>query len=103
VVACGLMLVSLLLHSCASGDGQTKDQDAGLDSGWGYGGSGWGSGDVNCGNGFIEGSEQCDNLNLGGETCASLGHGSGTLSCDSFCQFDVNMCTNQPGTGGYGG
>jgi len=102
-IACGLVLVSLLLQSCASGEGTPGDQDAGLDSGWGYGGSGWGSGGGNCGNGFIEPPEECDGVNLLGESCTSLGHGSGTLSCDAFCRFDVTMCTNEPGTGGYGG
>ncbi len=49
--------------------------------------------DATCGNGIIEAGEQCDGANLGGETCATLGEGEGTLACDSvMCEFDVSMC-----------
>ncbi len=46
-----------------------------------------------CGNGIIEGTEQCDGANLNGQTCASrLGAGyTGTLSC-SNCTFNTAAC-----------
>ncbi len=105
VTACAVVFVSLLLHSCASGDGQSDDLDGGIDSPWSYSGGGMGGGGAACGNGIIDVGEQCDGANVGSETCASLGHGGGSLTCDPvLCTFDVTMCTNeQGGNGGYGG
>src|SRR5262245_40512618 len=34
-----------------------------------------------CGNGIVEASEECDGTDFAGETCASLGLGSGMLMC----------------------
>ncbi|MFH2005476.1 MAG: hypothetical protein ABI333_02705 [bacterium] len=45
-----------------------------------------------CGNGAREYGEQCDGANLGGQSCVSLGLASGTLSCDSSCEFDTTGC-----------
>jgi hypothetical protein len=36
--------------------------------------------------------EQCDGINLGGATCASLGFPGGALACDSACFFATNQC-----------
>ncbi len=55
-----------------------------------------------CENGQIDIGEDCDkgaadegtSPNLGGQTCESLGHGTGTLACDGFCQWDVSGCSN---------
>ncbi|MEK6835374.1 MAG: hypothetical protein AABX61_03870, partial [Nanoarchaeota archaeon] len=50
-----------------------------------------------CGNGIIEGTEQCDTLNLNGQICPSMGFsGGGTLSCDSDCTFNTNQCIVLP-------
>jgi hypothetical protein len=39
----------------------------------------------------------CDPTNLGGETCESLGAGSGKLLCDpTSCTFEVGLCTGLP-------
>ena len=54
--------------------------------------------DIPCGNGEIEGPEDCDGFNLNGETCQSLGEPSGTLTCDSSCTFDTSGCTGGGGT-----
>lgn len=53
--------------------------------------------DGKCGNGTREGAEVCDGADLGGATCASQGQGTGTLACNSSCQFDYSGCvsTNQ--------
>jgi len=52
-------------------------------------------GDVECGNGYVEGSEVCDGTSLGGQSCQSLGLGGGTLSCKPDCTgFDTAGCGN---------
>ena len=45
-----------------------------------------------CGDGAIDKAEQCDQNNLNGETCASLGNDGGTLSCGPNCRFDTSQC-----------
>jgi hypothetical protein len=46
-----------------------------------------------CGNGVIDSGETCDGSDLGGESCESLGFGSGTLLCRSSCGgFDTSQC-----------
>jgi len=56
-----------------------------------------------CGNGSIEGNEQCDGANLNGFTCEALGNAGGTLQCDPVtCTFDTQMC-DVGGTGGTSG
>jgi hypothetical protein len=57
--------------------------------------NGNGIGDVcetGCGNGFIDGTEQCDGSDLGGATCSGQGFDGGTLSCTSSCTFDTSDC-----------
>lgn len=36
--------------------------------------------------------EACEGDDLDGQSCASLGAGSGTLSCSSTCNFDTSAC-----------
>lgn len=45
-----------------------------------------------CGNYVIEGGEDCEGLDLGGQNCYSLGFGGGQLSCDIACSFDTYEC-----------
>jgi len=45
-----------------------------------------------CGDGVIEGFEDCEGTDLNDETCFSLGYVSGTLSCDASCEFDETEC-----------
>ena len=47
-----------------------------------------------CGNGIIEGTEQCDASNLNSQTCVSKGFASGTLKCNSACAFDTSSCVS---------
>jgi len=47
-----------------------------------------------CGDGVISSEEECDNTNLDGETCGSLGYDSGTLACTDTCTFDVLGCSS---------
>jgi hypothetical protein len=53
-----------------------------------------------CGNGIIEGSEQCDGNNLNGNTCSTYGFLSGTLTCNSDCTINNSGCSNSC-TGNY--
>ena len=50
-------------------------------------------GQVDCGNGEIDGDEECDGANLNGHTCADLGFDGGDLSCTAACQFDTRGCS----------
>lgn len=46
-----------------------------------------------CGNEIIESpAEDCEGLNLNGQTCSSLGYTSGTLTCDIACSFITSAC-----------
>ena len=45
-----------------------------------------------CGNNVLETGEECDELQLAGQTCASKGFESGTLKCTA-CRFDTSGCT----------
>jgi len=46
-----------------------------------------------CGNGVIDGNEECDGGNLNGKTCQSLGFNGGSLACTQGCKLDTNGCT----------
>jgi len=45
-----------------------------------------------CGDGVVDDGEECDGADLDGETCESLGAGTGTLSCSEHCTFDDVAC-----------
>lgn len=45
-----------------------------------------------CGNGKIDPNELCDDQDLGGETCETLGQGGGDLACHGDCTFDTSDC-----------
>lgn len=46
-----------------------------------------------CGDGSVNTpDEQCDGGDLGGTTCASLGHAGGSLGCSPACRFDTSAC-----------
>jgi hypothetical protein len=47
---------------------------------------------VTCGDGVVEGTEQCDGTNLSSKTCATQGFNGGTLKCNATCQFDTSEC-----------
>ena len=40
--------------------------------------------------------EDCDGADLDGKTCEALGYDSGTLTCQTNCDFDVSACEGQP-------
>jgi len=47
-----------------------------------------------CGDGVRQNNEQCDGSQLNGATCASLGQGTGNLSCSSTCMFNTSGCAS---------
>ena len=59
-------------------------------------GAGCGDSVSNCGNGLIEGTEECDGSNLGEETCVTQGSVGGSLGCQADCTFDTSLCTGGP-------
>ena len=48
-----------------------------------------------CGNGIVEGAEECDGDDLNGHDCTTLGQGftGGELACHDYCLFDTSGCT----------
>ena len=47
---------------------------------------------LHCGNGVMEGQEDCDGQDLGGRTCEDLDFTAGTLGCAADCTFDTDGC-----------
>lgn len=54
-----------------------------------------------CGDGTLDAGEDCDGSSLGGNSCTTVGFGSGTLACGPGCRFDTSACvpTAFPATG----
>lgn len=46
-----------------------------------------------CGDDFKEGWEECDNSDLSGQSCVTLGFGGGTLTCTPACELNTSACT----------
>lgn len=55
-----------------------------------------------CGDEIVTPPEQCDGLNLEGNTCQSLGFFGGFLSCNNDCTFNTSQCFTDPGTTSQG-
>ncbi len=47
---------------------------------------------ADCGNKTIDTGEECDSDNLNEKTCSSFNYKSGTLLCNSACEFDTSQC-----------
>lgn len=49
-----------------------------------------------CGNGVMEGSEECDGDDLGTQTCTNIpgNFTGGTLGCSDYCMLDTSQCTS---------
>lgn len=45
-----------------------------------------------CGDGEVNGDEDCDNLDLGDMTCIDLGYLGGELACTEGCTYDLTLC-----------
>ena len=51
-----------------------------------------------CGDGQVDGFEECDGTNFNGDTCANHESVAGTLSCTDDCKVDASACV-APGCG----
>lgn len=51
---------------------------------------------VVCGDGIADEGEVCDDTDLGGRTCVSLGYAGGTLACTASCLLSTAGCTGVP-------
>lgn len=49
-----------------------------------------------CGDGIINGAEECDGADLGGATCEAQGFDGGSMACDANCILDSSGCTTNP-------
>jgi len=47
-----------------------------------------------CGNGRIDGAEQCDGAELSAPDCSFIGLGFGPLKCNVDCTFNISACSN---------
>lgn len=45
-----------------------------------------------CGDNQVNGPEDCDGANLGGQTCQSIGFDAGTLACNTGCTYNTGNC-----------
>lgn len=45
-----------------------------------------------CGDGNVDGAEECDGSGLNGYSCSALGFSGGNLNCSSSCDFDTSSC-----------
>lgn len=54
-----------------------------------------------CGDGTVEGSEQCEAGVPLADTCQTLGFDSGTLACGGDCQYDTSNCSGGGTCGGH--
>lgn len=48
-----------------------------------------------CGDGMIEGAEECEGTDLNGKSCQQLGFTGGALTCAANCTFDKTQCTSE--------
>jgi len=55
-------------------------------------GGGWEPPSEYCGNGIVEGEEECDTFNTNYTYCQDLGFEYGDLFCDMECHFDTSDC-----------
>lgn len=54
---------------------------------------------LTCGDAVVDAYEQCDGPALAGQSCATLGLGTGSLACTDACSFDVAGCSIPPRCG----
>jgi hypothetical protein len=89
----GILSVAMAIAACSS-DKSNPAADGGTDAG------------AKCGNGKIEGTEQCDTKDFGSATCSSATSAkspTGSLACSATCQLVTTGCTSAVGTGGITG
>lgn len=103
LVACGGDVVAMPMEGSSSSEaGDATAESTGEDP---YGESGSTTVDEPlpvCGDGLVQGTEECDGNDLAGQSCDAMG-ATGTLRCTAACTFDTCDCTwedfEQPGCG----
>ncbi len=81
----------------ACGDGVDNDGDGSVDQADANCSAFGDDSEHHCGDGVREPTfEACDGSDLGGASCVSRGHASGTLACTSTCSFDESGCKDPP-------
>jgi hypothetical protein len=95
-----LVCLALAWLGCANGvdgppDGAATGASGGSAGGGGSedGGGGAGGAGFTCGNGVIDGDEECDGTDLGDASCASYGFPAGMLVCTPACEILSDGCT----------
>ncbi|MDC0670685.1 hypothetical protein [Nannocystis radixulma] len=48
-----------------------------------------------CGDGLVEAPEECEAVDLKGQSCMTLGFTGGTLKCAANCVFDKSQCVSE--------
>lgn len=98
ILACVVALAAAVTPACLL-DGGPLDGVAGTDAIGAAGGGGAGGAPqggarpaTECGNGVVEPGEECEGTDLGGRTCAGLGHPPGELACTAACALDASGC-----------
>ncbi|NUQ78727.1 MAG: DUF4215 domain-containing protein, partial [Polyangiaceae bacterium] len=86
----------ILLGGEACDDGDTAGLDGCgptciVEAGWQCSGSPSACSAI-CGDEIVVGSEVCDGMNLGGQTCLTVGFDAGPLACKADCTFDTSNC-----------
>jgi hypothetical protein len=76
----------------AGGAGGSATGGIAGDAPLGDAGAGGSEGVIECGDGVVGPDEDCDGLDIVGQTCEGLGFGTGPLACGSDCKFAVTAC-----------
>jgi hypothetical protein len=76
------------------GDGGSSDDGEG-DGGSGDDGEGDGATPSDCGNGILEGTEECDQNDFGFRDCLTYGFMAGTLVCNADCTVNTDNCLSE--------
>ncbi len=95
------LLLAFAISACSDTDTMESDDAGDSDAATSdAGNNGQSESDANnqpdlCGNGTVDPGELCEPFMLEGETCATLGFSSGTLSCNSTCDgYDTSACSS---------
>jgi hypothetical protein len=80
--------------SSAGGEGGDGGQGSATtgEGGAGGGTGGAGGAEPSCGDGVVQGDEECDGDDLGDATCESLGRWFGVVACTDACTLDATGC-----------
>lgn len=75
-----------------SGETEGESTDTGEETDTGTPDPDMGGNEGFCGDGEVNGVEQCDGQDMGGEDCISQGFDTGTVSCNLDCTVNTDQC-----------